>query len=97
MGYRMKRVRQKDLARAFARVLRSWLTAKEWKEMRRRNAREEDSSVCHSHDFCDANMAMDEALQKLAGRAVDFNKRADEALWGKSWRLAKRKYLTEAT
>jgi hypothetical protein len=36
------------------------------------NASETDKSICHSHDFCDANMAMDEAFTKVLGRQYVF-------------------------
>jgi|SRR5215467_2903131 len=57
------------ISNRFVTVLRHWLTADEWNEMASRNAAEPDgASVCHSHDFCDANMAMHEAFTEVMGR-----------------------------
>jgi hypothetical protein len=50
------------VAAAFSRVLRDWLTVDEFAELVELNREETDKTVCHSHDFCDANMAMHEAL-----------------------------------
>lgn len=46
------------LARSFARALRHEVGRKSYHEIVRLNAAETDPSICHSHDFCDANMAM---------------------------------------
>lgn len=51
----------KDAA-AFVRILRKWLTPEEFAEMQARNSAEKLAGVCHSHDFCDANMAMHAAI-----------------------------------
>ncbi len=32
-------------------------------EINDRNAAEEDANICHSHDFCDANEYMNEAME----------------------------------
>lgn len=48
----------------FVRILRKWLTADEFAEMRRRNV-QSPRGTCASHDFCDANMAMLEAVQTV--------------------------------
>ena len=54
------------LAEEFARIIREWLTAEEMIEVNRLNdAEPENSGICHSHDFCDANMALVEALDNL--------------------------------
>lgn len=57
------------IAKAFADVLGDWLTANQWAEMQRRNASPNRvEGVCHSHDFCDSNMAMAEAFESVTGR-----------------------------
>jgi hypothetical protein len=57
----------------FAATLKEWLTPKEFAEMKRRN--ETDPTYanlsCASHDFCDANMAMDSAWRDLIGAEID--------------------------
>jgi hypothetical protein len=50
------------LARYFGEVIRQWLTPEEMASVIARNAVETDPHVCHSHDFCDANMAMLRAM-----------------------------------
>lgn len=46
----------------FAVRVESCLKRSDLKEMRRRNALQTDPSICHTHDFCDANALMDEAF-----------------------------------
>jgi hypothetical protein len=53
------------LAHAFARRLREELTGSEIMEVVALNAAESTPDVCHSHDFCDSNMTMLEALAGL--------------------------------
>jgi hypothetical protein len=76
------------LASEFSRVLRSWLTVGEMEQVISRNKRETDPRICHSHDFCDANMAMDEAFTTITGRELDADDGSDVALWGKAWDIA---------
>ena len=60
--------------------------------------------VCHSHDFCDANMVMDAAFKELAGiSATDTAGGSDQRksdscmsdecldLWTAAWLLAKQR------
>lgn len=83
-----------QLADRFAVVLRSWLTAEEWAKVRVRNASETDPHVCHSHDFCDANMAMDEAWGSFMNAHIDADDEAQAKLWSDAWDIAKKQYLT---
>lgn len=90
-------------AEGFALVLQEWLTEAELAEVRRRNAAEpEGSTVCHSHDFCDANMAMDEAFTRFLGReprvmdVSDTEEGPDVAIWNLAWDWSKRDHLTAA-
>lgn len=68
-------------------------------EVRERNATprymESTTSICASHDFCDANLPMAEAFKKVVGRESNADSFADAALWNASWDLAKRLYLTD--
>jgi hypothetical protein len=92
------------LANAFVAVLTEWLTPEQMFQVRRRNAQRTSELVCHSHDFCDANMAMDQAFKKVIGRdPLDYLNHdeegsmdeADVALWNAAWEYAVRSYLTE--
>lgn len=86
----------------FAATLRGWLTPQEFAQMRERNASGDYSDdSCASHDFCDANMAMLPAFQKVMGRDPGFLTDPDDArgtsdlyLWGYAWDYAKREHLT---
>lgn len=78
------------LAVEFSSVLNSWLTLEEMREVISRNIKESEKDICHSHDFCDANMAMHEVFM-LHGMDVtsesgvsDFGQK-----WGEVWQLAK--------
>lgn len=94
-----------DAAWAFVRVLSEWLTPE---QMHMVAAVNHDNGVsypcCASHDYCDANMAMDEALQSVFGlnlfelssvtwsrnecRAGDMSEMACE-LWDRAWNHGK--------
>lgn len=74
------------IARAFAEILREWLSAEEMAEVLVRNAAETNPNICHSHDFCDPNMAMLEAFMS----ATEFDDPpADNVLWVAAWDLAR--------
>lgn len=89
-------VRAAFLADRFAQVLRRWLTDEQWATMRRRNATI-GNGLCASHDFCDANMAMDEAFTVIMGREINLeDEHGDNALWNSAWDIAHKRYLTAA-
>ena len=79
---------EQDLARAFSGVLQEWLS---WEEMQMVLARNEMAAYrgcCASHDFCDANMAMNEAFRRL-GIPFEFGNDLHDTLWSAAWHLAK--------
>jgi hypothetical protein len=88
-----------QLARNFSSVLKGWLTGEELSEAIRLNKEEDDHNVCHSHDFCDANMAMHEAFVNLYGREFTFYDEEipesdrissiDTMIWNRAWSIAK--------
>jgi hypothetical protein len=58
----------KNIAVEFSRVLRSWHTEEQMNEINRLNAElGEDSGICNSHNFFDANEAMIEGFEKIMG------------------------------
>ena len=59
------------LAREFSATLREWLRPDELAEVVDRNRAETDSYICHSHDFCDANMAMFQAMETTLNISPD--------------------------
>ena len=88
------------LGEAFCNVLSKWLTPEQIVEAAARNAQESDEIICHSHDFCDANMAMWEAWQQafgseplMVGTDGTPEEQAEEeqqrSLWNMAWELAK--------
>lgn len=82
------------LADGFRSVLRSWLTEAQLIEIQIRNNREATGSeVCHTHDFCDSNMAMFDAFKIALGREMVLGEGADadrdSELFNDAWGLAK--------
>lgn len=88
----------RKLAKKFSKVLASWLSFEQMQTVIESNAENNDSS-CASHDFCDANMAMDEAFVKVMKRSFVFFVEDDPAsekaneydtdLINQAWSLAK--------
>lgn len=84
-------VAPETLAREFSAILKTWLTPDEQKQVIERNAGyvgTEYENCCATGDFCDSNMAMDEALQKH-GIECDPQDDAQAALWNEAWAIAK--------
>lgn len=92
-----------EVAKEFSRILCRWLPPVEIAEAVRRNTTEPAGSTtrmprrafCHSHDFCDANMAMYEAFNNLgitvSGDAEDCESSewlASSVLWNAAWTIA---------
>lgn len=79
------------IAREFSKLLRAALTETEMKKVVARNRSKGyiDENLCASHDFCDANMVMDEAFQKVMERPTRPTAKADADLWNGAWTLAK--------
>ncbi len=76
------------LSRMFSLTIRGWLTHEQLVELNRLNAGE--SAICHSHDFCDANEAMNLAFEDLAKRSFDpLDEVTDLPLVNEAWRLAR--------
>ena len=83
-------------AAEFSRVLCIWLPSDQIAEAVRLNAAESpDFGICHSHDHCDANMAMYEAMTNLGiAPYIDYEDGTAErdnhlALWNAAWDIAK--------
>lgn len=84
-------------AKAFCKLLREELSAEQMKEVIQRNLDESSDAICHSHDFCDANVVMADACEALG---IEILFPADEPaedllqtqcnLWNEAWSLAKR-------
>ena len=83
----------KELADEFSSVLKGWLTPGQWTEMQAKGLLNEGTMVCASHDYCDANMAMDAAFVKVLKRHPELDDDDDVELWNKSWSDARRRHL----
>lgn len=52
------------------------------------NHAETVAGICHTHDFCDANVFMARAIRAVTGREPRLQADADIAQWNASWNLA---------
>lgn len=89
------------LAKAFSKVLYQWIP-EDMPLVIERNKTDEykKSGLCASHDFCDSNMAMDEAFTEVIGRGFIFyndskpeteeQNEKDTATINAAWTLAKK-------
>lgn len=78
------------LAYEFSQGLRSYLTPEQMVEIVRRNSVEIEAGICHSHDFCDANMFLYDAFMKYGMDPADvggIDRWGD--LWNSAWNKAK--------
>lgn len=73
------------LAQDFCQELRAFMTAAQVDEAARRNTAEPNPHVCHTHDFCCANMAMQAAFLR---QGVDPAEEGAIELWGGLWNRA---------
>ena len=79
-----------EVAQEFSKILTNNLAAEEMTEIIIRNEAEADDSICHSHDFCDPNMYMMEAIMNITGmEQPDSETESYCKLWSDSWDLAK--------
>lgn len=89
-----------ELATEFLKRLQKCIGKRKFREACQLNAEEVSADVCHSHDYCDANMVMDAAFKKLAKRSIwmpyDFEEGncteaehdIDFRMWNMSWDMA---------
>ena len=75
------------LAVRFSATLREWLSAYEMALVIAKNREEQTPLVCHSHDYCDANMAMLEAFE-LFGLDPCLQDQELVELWNTAWSVA---------
>jgi Protein of unknown function DUF262 len=80
---------EQKLANRFVELLVQELGASTFQEVVEHNAAETNPSVCHSHDFCDANMVMVVAWHETVGRHFEAESERQTAIWSKAWDLAK--------
>ena len=83
------------LAIEFMHRIRLYLTKEEFKELVARTKANADKRICFSHDYCDANMVMNEAFGQIFGRDIDATKQADLDMCSKAWEITRVKNFTE--
>jgi hypothetical protein len=81
-------VKPVDLAVAFCEVLNKWLTPDEIREVNRLNATSEYTNCCATHNYCDSNQAMLDALEEFGIEGFDANDEKLTALINEAWELA---------
>ncbi|WP_432263359.1 hypothetical protein [Cupriavidus sp. TMH.W2] len=78
------------LAKRFSAVLGEWLSTTELAIVVARNRACKDPLVCHSHDFCDANMAMQQAIEEIKiGDSESLVTDEQTDLMNAAWDIAK--------
>ncbi len=78
------------LAREFCQELRASMTAAQLELAAQRNSEQPDPHICHSHDFCDANMALHAAFMRHGMDPADESgMELWGGLWDRAWNLAK--------
>ena len=77
------------VAASFRYLLKEVLTDDQLAEVRRRNATPEyaEHGCCASHDFCDANMVMLEAFERVMGHEPYLDSEADMRLINEAWKI----------
>jgi hypothetical protein len=82
-----------EIAFQFSMGLRKALSPDQITVINARNAAESNPSVCHSHDFCDANEVMDDAFRNVTGASVTdpetVNDDANLSQWNIAWSIAR--------
>jgi len=83
----------KILGKAFAAVLKEWLTDEQFQEMKDWNGQNRDNPCCASHDYCDANIAMHEAFLKTGIAKTEDEIFNNITLWNGAWAHARQEGL----
>jgi hypothetical protein len=84
-------ISESKLATRFSRLLREELGTEAMRQVVERNRSEKNPDVCHSHDFCDPNMTMHDAIMAEVDNVLfDGGAETVSGLWGKAWNLAKK-------
>lgn len=80
-----------ELAARFSEIVRFRTDADEMQHIVDRNLRELDPTICHSHDFLDANIAMRDAWEVGSdGAEIDMDNAKMVTILNTAWAIAKR-------
>lgn len=78
------------MAVIFKRLLLAEVGEKNFESIFLLNDQEADPRICHSHDYCDANVVMAQAFSEVFGFDVDSQNEGHADVWNAAWDLAKR-------
>jgi len=81
------------IAVSFVDILQEWLTPSEFAQVAKDNRTPAYADCCASHDYCDANVAMDEAFKKEGIYTDETMDLQDDNLmiaWDAAWNRAKK-------
>lgn len=78
------------LATEFSKVLHSWLTPQEMQKVIKENRKANDNT-CATHDYCDANQALLDAIENLGWPESNAASQKDTDFLNATWDLAKRR------
>jgi hypothetical protein len=79
-----------SLGKAFMELMLQEIGFDHLEEAMLRNRVEPSPLVCHTHDFCDANMVMADAMLEVTGKEVDVQDDGQRHLWNQAWEYAVR-------
>lgn len=71
LQFDMKLPTAQQLADEFCRQLQGTLDSADFATLQARNRNEDNANLCHSHDFCDSNVVMWNAIKSLTGFEPD--------------------------
>lgn len=74
-----------SLAREFSQSLKSKISTDEMMDLVGKNRTEASLGICHSHDYCDANMVLHEVFLK---HGMDIADEGGRERWGDAWDAA---------
>jgi len=77
------------ISNAFNNKMREWLDDDEFNSLIKKTKSQTDPNVCHTHDYCDANVIMDECFVEILGREHDCASQTDADIWNDAWTLSK--------
>jgi hypothetical protein len=84
-----------ELGKRFVTILEEWLTPEEFEQVRTLNDTRAPGT-CASHDFCDANEAMNAAWLDVLNRHASTCSDNDNRLWSAAWDWAIEHYLSHS-
>ena len=87
---------REKLAQTFIEYLRRDMGPQDYALMGLRNLAEGKTGICHSHDFLDANLTMNEAFTDVVGHPAEIQNSNQAALWSDAWRIATEKSADDA-